>query len=141
MNEAETLAVLNRIMHVLCRSLPMYLSDAKPWVAPERQQAECVLEDLVADQRTYAQRVAEAIVEQGGRPDPGRFPMEFAAINDLALDYLLEAAARRQRSDVALLERCAADLAGQPALCALAEEILGNAKGHLEILEGMKDDG
>ena len=43
----------------------------------------------MADQQRYARRVTEAIAARGGRPDPGRFPMEFMAKNDLALEFLL----------------------------------------------------
>ena len=86
--------------------------------------------------------MAEAIVEHGGRPDPGRFPIEFTAKNDLGAgvpaagrspsgssrDVEATPAVRRR------LGRC------MPSLHALAEEILGNARGHLEILEPMSED-
>ena len=46
-----------------------------------------------------------------------------------------------QEHDVRSIEHCAAQLEGESALHALAEEILGNAKGHLDILrEMMKDE-
>ena len=127
--------MLNRLLHVLCRSLPMYLRDARPWSGPGQQPIQRAIDNLVGDQQMYAQRVAEAIAELDGGPDPGRFPMEFTAIHDLSLDFLLQKVIERQRRDLAAIERCAADLAGAPSLHALAEEILGNARGHLEILE------
>jgi hypothetical protein len=141
MNQAQTITVLNRILHVLCRSLPAYLKDAQPWTRPEEQQSRQALAALAADEQAYAQRVAKAIVARDTRPDPGRFPIEFAAVNDLGFEYLLETVAQRHRHDVAALERCAADLAGDPLLRALAEEIAGNAKKHLEILAGLSEEG
>ena len=72
----------------------------------------------------------------------GRFPAAFAAKNDLSLDFLVQEVLDRQERDVALLARCAAELEGAPALHALAEEILGNAKGHLDVLrEVIRDEG
>jgi len=121
----------------------MYLRDASPWTGPGQQRTQQAIDSLVSDQQMYAQRVAEAITEFDGGPDQGRFPMEFTAVHDLSLDFLLQKVIERQRRDLAAIERCAADLAGIPSLRSLAEEILGNARGHLEILEEgrMKEEG
>jgi hypothetical protein len=81
--------------------------------------------------------VAEAIGERGGRPDPGRFPTEFAAKNDLSLAFLLREIVESQRDEIASIERCVGQLEAESALHALAEEVLGNAKGHLDILVGV----
>jgi hypothetical protein len=113
--------------------LPMYLSDAKPWACAQHPFA-AALDHLAADQRQYAERVAKAILELAGRPDPGRFPSEFAAKNDLSLDFVLGEVVEAQSQDVAKLERCARQFVDMPSLHALAEEIYGNACGHLEIL-------
>ena len=87
MKAFEAIPVLNRLLGLLCRSLPAYLADAKPWARPERRPIRTALDRLVADQQLYARRVAEAITQRGGRPDPGRFPTEFAAKNDLSLEF------------------------------------------------------
>jgi hypothetical protein len=137
MNQAEKVAVLNRLLHVLCRSLPMYLADARPWARGDQQPIQEALSHLVADQQQYAGRVAQAIVECGFRPDLGRFPMQFTAINDVSLDFLVQKVIELQRRDITAIEHCAAELTEVPPLCSLAEEILGNARGHLEILEEM----
>jgi hypothetical protein len=130
----ETVSVLNRLLHVLCRSLPMYLAEARPWSRPEHRAAQKALDLLVADRHDDAMRVAEAIVERGGHPDPGVFPIEFSAMNDLAMDFLLRKVLEGQHADIAAIRQCAAELAGEPPFQELAEEILGNAKGHAEIL-------
>ena len=140
MNAFETIPALNQLFGLLCRSLPMYLADAKTLAWPEGEQVRLALGRLVADQQMYAQRVAEAIAERGGRPNPGRFPTEFAAKNDLSLAFLLPEIIASQRQAAATIEQCVGRLEGESALHALAEEILGNAKGHLDILvEMMKD--
>ena len=79
--------MLNRLLAVLCRSLPAYLADAGLGPGGSPADIRTALGRLVADQQTYAQRVAEAISQRGGRPDPGPFPPEFAAKNDLAWSF------------------------------------------------------
>jgi hypothetical protein len=140
MESPRTIRVLNELLQVLRRSLPAYLADAKPWGQSEDQPLCSALDHLVADQQRYAQRVSEAIAEHGGHPDPGRFVMQWMAKNDLAIGFLLQEVIRRQEQDVAAIERCAAQLEGVAPLHSLAEEILGNAKGHLDILNEMKKE-
>lgn len=137
MNSLKAVQVLNKLLSILCRSLPAYLADAKPWAQGVDKNLCASLDNLVADQQRYARRVNEAITEYGGRPDPGRFPMNFAAKNDLSLGFLLQEIVAQQEQDVSMLERCAAQLEGISSLHALAEEVLGNARGHLDILAEM----
>jgi hypothetical protein len=135
MNSSEIIPVLNELLRILCRSLPAYLADAKPWVQSEDQRLRAALDHLVADQQRYARLVTEAIAAEGGRPDPGRFAMQMTAKNDLSLGFLLQEVIAQQEQDVAAIERCAAGLEEIASLHSLAEEILGNARGHLDILK------
>ena len=134
MKPFEAIQALNRLLRTLCSSLPMYLADAKPWTRSEDTKLTAAMCHLVADRQMYAQRLAEAVESRGGRPDTGRFSTEFTAKNDLSLEFLLIELIDDQEQDVAAIERYVAQLAGDPALHALAEEILGNARGHLDIL-------
>jgi hypothetical protein len=127
--------VLGRLFRILNRSLPMYLAGADPWRRPGDEAAANVLADVVADLKLYSGRVAEAILQERGRVDTGDYPMEFTELNMLSLDYLLREMIRRQRDDIAAIERCVADLAGNMQYQVLAEEALGNARGHLESLQ------
>lgn len=137
MNPFEAIPVLNDLLGLLCGSLPAYLADAKTLAWPEGDMVRVALDRLVADQRMYAQRVSDAIVECGGRPTVGRFPTGYTAKNDLSLTFLLREIVDSQREDVQAIEQCVGRLESDSALHALAEEILGNAKGHLEILTEM----
>ncbi|HEV3416411.1 MAG TPA: hypothetical protein VG056_06345 [Pirellulales bacterium] len=130
----DPIDVLGRLFRILYRSLPMYLAGADPWTHPGDEPAAKVLADVVADQQLYAGRIAEAILQKRGRVDNGDFPMEFTELNMLSFDYLLTEMARRQKLDIAAIERCVADLASDLELQVLAEEVLGNARGHLESL-------
>jgi hypothetical protein len=125
---------LGRILRVLCRSLPMYLEDARPWSARDDVAARTALGRLVADQKLFARRVADAILRRGGQPAPGPFPLEFSALNDVGLDYLLQRVRDQLRSDIDAVARAAAALASDPEARDLAEEVAGNLQGHLELL-------
>jgi len=135
MNPPEIVKLLNRLLQVLGGSLPMYLSDAHPWTCRDQQPMQGALANLVADQRAMMGRIAAMILQHGGQPRPARFPINFTSANDLSLDFLLEELIEHQRFDVAAIERCVAGLAEAPPAQSLAEEVLGNARGHLEILE------
>jgi hypothetical protein len=130
-------AVLNRLLRILSRSLPMYLRDAKPWTTEQEQPIQAALARLAADQQALAGRVARAILAHGGQPAPGPFPAAFASVNDVDLAFLLQRVIDLGHRDLAALERCVADLDRWPELRALAEEILGNAQGHLDILQDL----
>jgi hypothetical protein len=140
MNAIEAVPTLNRLLCLLCRSLPAYLADVKASAWAEGERIRVAIDRLASDQRMYAQRVAESITERGGRPNSGRFPTEFTAKNDISLVFLLPQIIDRQREDIAAIQQCVGRLEGDSALHALAEEILGNAKGHLDILAGMMKD-
>ena len=87
----------------------MYLRDARPWSAVEGDPAPAALAALVADQERFACRTAQAILDLGGQPEPGPFPMELASINDAGMDYLLgqviESPTPRLAADPALRRR------------------------------------
>jgi hypothetical protein len=137
MNAFEAIPVLDRLLKLLCRSLPAYLADARPWARAGDRRIQAALDRLVADQQMYARRVAEAITERGGRPDPGRFPTALTAKNDLGLDFLLQEVIADQQRAAAAIEHCAAQLENLPSLHSLAEEIFGNVRGHLDIFKEM----
>ena len=84
-----------------------------------------------------AQRVAEAIIEHGGQPNPGPYPLEFAALNDLGLEFFLREIIVHLKRDQKVIGECAAELAHAPAVRSLAEEAYGNLRGHIELLESL----
>src|SRR6516165_2114316 len=108
----DPIDVLSRLFQIVNRSLPMYLSGAEPWTHPGDESAAKALADMVADQKLYAGRIAEAILRERGRVDGGDFPMEFTELNMLSLDFLLGEMIRRQKLDIAAIERCIAELSG-----------------------------
>jgi hypothetical protein len=134
-HSSDILGVLDGVLRTLCRGLPQYLVEAKPWLQNDDASFLAALRNLIADQRHYASRVANAVAARGGRPEPGPFPLEYGSINDLSLDFLKKRILEQLREDYVALTRTAKQLTDQHELHALVEEIVGNYRGHLEVLE------
>lgn len=127
--------ILNQLLALEYRSLAQFIKVTSPWVGRDNERAYRTLENIVADQNAYAQRVAELIVARGGIPDSGEFPIEFTDLHMLSLDFLIGELIRMQRYDIELIEDCVARLQGDREARNLAEEILGSERAHLEALE------
>jgi hypothetical protein len=138
MTAAVANAALNQLLVILYRSFPMYLADASPWTHTGDEQAKQVLEHIVTDERYYAGRITELLLDRRSLAGFGEYPMSFTDTHDLALDYLIVELIYYQKQDIAATERCVEALSRDPEGRAIAEEVLGNARGHLESLEELK---
>jgi hypothetical protein len=134
-HSAEILDVLQEVLRILCRGLPQYLVEAKPWLQKDDVAFLAALRNLINDQRHYSRQVADAIGERGGRPAPGPFPLNYMAVNDLSLDFLKKRIFEQLREDHDTLKNIAKQLADHHDLTSLVEEIEGNYRGHIEVLE------
>jgi hypothetical protein len=139
--DADPIDVLNRLLGILYRSLPMYLRRMRPPVGRGQEKAWEAIVAAAADQEHYARRMAEAIQAAGGLIDPGQFPVSFTALHDVSLDFLLGRVIELAKRDVRCIEQCVSSLAAFPRARELAEEALGNARGHLEMLEELAAGG
>jgi hypothetical protein len=135
MPSTETTDALNRVLAILERSFPQYLQYAKPYIPPGREDVMRTIDEIVAGQDALAERVSETVFEAGDLPDDGKFPIEFTDTHDLSIDFLISEAIECQKQDVVDLKECVESLRLSPAAQMLAEEALGQAKGHLELLE------
>jgi hypothetical protein len=134
MRKVDSLQVLNRLLAITNRSLPMYLTDSRPWMAPGEEQAAVLLADIVSDQQDFVRRIGEMIEARGGVPDVGEFPMEYTDLHDLSIDYLMREAVRYQTLHIGRIERLIALLDRDPEASELARELLGAERAHLEAL-------
>jgi hypothetical protein len=134
MDKLGTYQALNRLLTIIYRSLPMYLTYACPWTHRGDEKAVATLSHIVDDQKQLSNRIAEHILRLGPI-DMGEYPLDFPDTHDLGLDYLIIKLVQCQKNDVAALEHCVVDLKGDRTAAALAEEALGAARGHLESLE------
>lgn len=113
----------------------MYLADARPWTQRGDEAARDVLTQIAADQKAAVDRLGQLILEEGDSVDLGEYPMDFTGQHDLSLDYLLDCLIGHQREDVAAIDDCVQRLDHDPLAKAIAQETLGEAKGHLESLQ------
>jgi hypothetical protein len=138
MSPPSTIDVLNRLLVLHERSLPMYLSYAPPNRLENHPQAKAVLDQIVEDQRRTIDRLATIVLDSGGTVDYGEFPMAFTSLHDLSLEYLLKLLVERQTKFVAACDNLANLLGAAPFAQAAAREALGEAKGHLENLKELQ---
>ncbi|MGD9647811.1 MAG: ferritin-like domain-containing protein [Pirellulales bacterium] len=137
MPNTRNIDVLNHLLATLQRSLAEYLQSSRYWTHRGDERAEAIVLHLVEDQRAYMARLASLILERHGQIEPSSFPMEFTDLNLLSLDYLLQELVGHQRATIETIEECIDDLGADRPARELAEEILGNARGHLENLESV----
>jgi hypothetical protein len=132
-----TIDALSRLLTVLNRSLPMYLADAAPWTAPNSARATEVLANIVRDQRDLAARVGELIYDRRGEISLGPLP-DYTNLADLDIGFLVGRLVERQQGDVEAIGQVVRDLSADDEARALAEEALGAARAHLEMLEELQ---
>jgi hypothetical protein len=130
--------ILSRLLAIHYRSLPMYLSYAPPWRAYGQEEAERMMQRIVADQQRMVDRLGQMILDNGGSVSYGEFPMRFTAYHDVSFDFLLKILIERQQREVDVVEKYADLLSGSPVAQALAQEALGEAKAHLDMLADLK---
>lgn len=133
----RTIRLLNRLLGIEYRSLPMYLTYASPWTHEGDEKATEALRHIVADQEAMSQRIAELVQSLGGRPEPGEYPMDFTSMHFLSLDFLLTELVRHQQRSIAAIERVVGQLGDDREARELAEELLGSERAHLEALESL----
>jgi len=129
--------ILNRVLATLNRSFAMYLSYAMPYFSQRDEAARSVFENIVADQKNYVKKLGELVVAYHSRADQGDFPMVYTDCHDLSLEYLIREMTKLHQVDIRAIESAERELspARDPAALALVQEILGNARGHLENLK------
>jgi hypothetical protein len=127
--------VLNKLLVLHTRSLPMYLGYAQPWQVRNHPRFQEALENIIHLQQDMADRLATLVMENGTQLDFGEFPMHFTGLHDLSVEYVLGQCIERQKKEIAIIEKCVSLLAMAPYAQAVAQEALGEAKGHLESLE------
>ncbi|MEQ8788193.1 MAG: hypothetical protein RIC55_17930 [Pirellulaceae bacterium] len=135
MATADTNDVLNRLLILHHRSLPMYLSYATPYPMTGDEKAREVLGHIVASQTEMVDRIGSLLIERNANVRHGEFPMYFTGLHDLSFEYLVKRMIGDQRRDITQIEACVEKLGDDPLGKALAEESLGAAKAHLDALE------
>lgn len=135
MMSASTNDVLNRLLVVHNRSLPLYLVDAAPWMRPGDEHAWETLALIAEDNRATVDRIAHLILDGDGEVDLGDFPLNFTRYNDLSMEFIVQEVLRLQVRDIVTIERCVEELSNSPLAKAVAQESYGAALAHLDTLK------
>ena len=117
-----TVALLNRLLTIHCRSLPMYLDQIDAWAtgaySDRRRGREGVPRDRARARKIRRDGSPSSSSITTARFDVGPYPMEFTDKNDLSLDYLvreaIDDANAAGRSDPACSRRLADERRGGP---------------------------
>lgn len=137
MRDERQIHLLNRLLELVYRSLPMYLVDTSPWTRFGNEAVAHAVEHITHDQQAAAQRIAELIDDRGGLVDLGEFPLEFTSTHDTSLDYMLGELQEHQRAAIGEMEMIVEQLGADRIARELAEETLGAERAHLEMLEAL----
>lgn len=135
---STTVDVLNQLLALHSRSLPTYLASARPWIADNEQEIMTVLRHIADSQESFVERIGTLVIEQGGVPAMGEFPMMFTDMHDLSIDYILPRLVEWIESDTKKIRQCIEQLNGAPAAQTIAEEALGAAQAHLDSLHELQ---
>ena len=138
--QTDPVRVLNRMVQVLLGSFPVYLESTRPWSIYDPKDVCGRIGIVATDQRAMANRLIKKIHSLGAQVDPGRFPREFTAFNDLAIPAILDLAIQRQQAMIAELGTGSKALADYHDLASVVEEAVGNARGHLVALEELRNE-
>jgi len=136
---SPTVALLNRLLTIHCRSLPMYLDEiGETGAYVTDEDAARVLRAVVLDQKNMSRRIADLILDRLGTIRVAPFPMEFTDKNDLSLDFLVREAVEDARAQIDVIQQVIFALPTNDAAAReLAQESLGAAKAHVEELESL----
>lgn len=140
MGVESTNDILNRLLVIHSRSLPVYLTYAPPWWKDQNGRIAEVLHDLARDQLDLAERIGATLIASGGTPSFGQFLERFMAFHDLEVGFLLAEIVRYEERVMAMVTQILPALAQSPEAQALAQEAIGMAKAHRDILQELQRD-
>lgn len=131
----DTVRILNQLLAIHGSSLPMYLMSARPHRQYGDERVWEALRNVMEDQQTMIDKLAEYVESHDGTPNHGEFPMDFTGMHDLSMDHILKTVIERQKCEIEWIEHFAGMIESDPTAKALAQEALGAAKAHVQSLE------
>lgn len=127
--------LLNRLAELHHRSLPTYLTYAKPWTPNGKEDDALVIDDIAADHHDLVERVL-AVLERDDRAiHLGDFPMEYTSLNDLSFGFILNKLKAYERKLLDTLEELVDGAEKDGPADHLGNMAIGMAVGHLQNLE------
>lgn len=134
MVRSDSISAWNRLLHLAARSFAAYSIEVRRASYRGPKELWAILQQIAGEQQALARRLDEAIRRAGGVPNPGAFPIDFTAWNDVALGRVVEHALELQRRVVAEIEQAAASLQEHPDWRVIAQDALDEARSHERLL-------
>ena len=133
---AKSIDVLNRLVGHHASSLASYLADARPWSAGESASRVMSLFDQIArDHLRIVERAGKRIIDLGGvSQNIHSYPMEYTSLHDVSVDFLSQKLAAYEANLQVLAQACAEQLSHDAESQSIANEAVGMAQGHLDLL-------
>ncbi len=139
MNATDTNAILNRLLILHNRSLPVYLSYAIPWMERSNDLARETLDLIVDGHRSMVEHIGKMILDAGGSVATGEFPLRYASYHDLSFEFLRKQMIEYEEQMIATISRYVEQLRLAPTAQAVALEAMGEAKAHLQSLRELAE--
>ena len=139
MKATDTNVILNRILILHNRSLPVYLSYAVPWMGPNGESAKETLDLIVDGHRSMVDRIGKMILDAGGSVATGEFPLRYTSYHDLSFEFLRQRMIEYQDQMIRAIGQYAEELRMAPTAQAVALEAMGEAKAHLQSLRELAE--
>lgn len=127
--------VLQQVAALHHRSLPVYLTYARPWVRYGSEDRETVIEDIAADHHELVERILRVLEEDGRPVSLGDFPMAYTDLNDLSLDFILQELTRYEQQLETTLRGYQSRLVAESIPYGIVDYAVGMAQAHLQILQ------
>ncbi len=134
MKSSELVKVLNRLSMIHNRSFPAFLLQSSSWVRGAADKPAEVLKRIAEANQAMVDRLGRDLYEHRAVADQGEFPMYYADWIDLSAAFTVSAAIDELRRDVDDINQCIEALEEEPMMLAVAQEALGEAKGHIDSL-------
>ncbi len=123
---------LNQSLIDLARSLLQYVGDCWLWTADARRPT---INELVERQKIQIGRLADLLAGRQPSVDFGLFPMDYAGLHYVSLDFVLERLIANERAVISSLDETIKACSDDPEAAALLEAILTEERENVNKLQ------
>ena len=138
---SDSLPILEGTFRRECRSLAQYLSEGWPWSESQQRPAQELVQTIQADERRWAEQLAELIERRGGVPRPGNYPTEFTDTHFLALEFMLGRLERALSRTLLELKQDLDRLNDDAEVKELLERMIERKRGQIEAITKLRAAG
>lgn len=130
---------LRKLLAIERFSLANYLRYARPWTGQtwEEDRRLAAIDQIARDQQQDAERIAELLIQRDGYVPSGTFPLDFTALNDLALDYVAMRVLENEETMIREIEDAVSQAGGDAELQSVARDVLKAEQSHWRTLQSL----